>query len=74
MSKRKVEASFFSESCSSKKETCYEIYKNWDNSDEEELRFLRKKNKDRIVSSDFRSNIDKCNASDNEFNVDVFFL
>lgn len=73
MSKRKVEASFFSESCRSKKETCYEVYKNLDSNDEEKLRFLRKKNKDGIVSSNFRLNIDKCIASDSEFNVDVFY-
>lgn len=45
-----------------------DLYK-FGNSDEEEMKFSRKKNINRITSSD--SNIDKCNCNDSEFNEDI---
>ena len=71
MSKGKMENLFFSESNSSEKESFYEVYKNSDNSNEEEIRFPRNRNINRITSSDSDSDIDKCNRSDTECNEDT---
>nr|XP_033201085.1 uncharacterized protein LOC117163139 [Bombus vancouverensis nearcticus] len=71
MSKRKMENLFLSESNSSEKESFYEAYTNSDSSDEEEIRFPRNRNINRITSSDSDSDIDKCNRSDTECNEDT---
>ena len=71
MSKRKMENLFLSESNSSEKENFYEVYKNSDNSNEEEIRFPRNININRITSSDSYLDIDKCNRSDTECNEDT---
>ena len=71
MSKRKMENLFFSKSNSSGKESFYEAYTNPNSSDEEEIRFPRNKNINRITSSDSDSDIDKCNRSDTEYNKDT---
>ena len=71
MSKRKMENLFFSKSNSSGKESFYEAYTNPISSDEEEIRFPRNKNINRITSSDSDSDIDKCNRSDTECNEDT---
>ncbi|XP_033319835.1 uncharacterized protein LOC117216852 [Bombus bifarius] len=68
MSNRKMENLFLSESNSSEKESFYEAYTNSDSSDEEEIKFPRNKNINRITSSDSDSDIDKCNRSDTEYN------
>ena len=49
MSKRKMENLFLSESYSSENESFYEVYKNSDNSNEEEIRFPRNININRIT-------------------------
>ena len=66
-----MENLFLSESNSSEKESFYEVYKNSDNSNEEEIRFPRNRNINRITSSDSDSDIDKCNRSDTECNEDT---
>ena len=71
MSKREMENLFLSESNSSEKESFYEAYTNSDSSDEEEIRFTRNRNINRITSSDSDSDIDKCNRSDTEYNKDT---
>ncbi|XP_024220618.1 uncharacterized protein LOC112212112 [Bombus impatiens] len=71
MSKRKMENLFFSESNSSENESFYEAYTNLDSNNEEEIRFPRNKNINRITSSDSDSDIDKCNHSDTECNEDT---
>ncbi|PBC25499.1 NACHT and WD repeat domain-containing [Apis cerana cerana] len=58
------------ESYSNEEETCYKIYTNFDSSDEEEMRFFKKRNINNIISSDSDSDIDKCN-SDSEYNEDI---
>lgn len=64
-----MEESFLSKSYSNEEETCYEAYKNSNSSDEEQLRFFRKKNINRITQSDSDSDINKC--SDSECDVDI---
>ena len=71
MSKREMENLFLSESNSSEKESFYEAYTNSDSSDEEEIRFTRNRNINRITSSDSDSDIDNCNRSDTEYNKDT---
>ncbi|XP_043590863.1 uncharacterized protein LOC122571326 [Bombus pyrosoma] len=71
MSKRKMENLLPSESNSSGKESFYEVYTNSDNSNEEEIRFPRNRNINRITSSDSDSGIDECNRSDTECNEDT---
>ena len=71
MSKRKMKNLFLSESNSSEEESFYEAYTNSDSSDEEEIRFPRNRNINRITSSDSDSDIDKCNRSDTECNEDT---
>nr|XP_033201027.1 uncharacterized protein LOC117163123 [Bombus vancouverensis nearcticus] len=71
MSKREMENLFLSESNSSEEEGFYEDYTNSDSSDEEEIRFPRNKNINRITSSDSDSVIDKRNRSDTERNEDT---
>ena len=63
-----MENLFLSESNRSEKENFYEAYANSDSSDEEEIRFTRNKNINRITSSDSDSDINKCNRSDTECN------
>ncbi|CAL7935173.1 unnamed protein product [Xylocopa violacea] len=70
MSKRKRENLFVRESNSSEQECFYEAYTNSDSSDEEEIRFPRKRNVNRITSSDSDSDIDQCNHSDTECDED----
>ncbi|XP_015437540.1 PREDICTED: piggyBac transposable element-derived protein 4-like [Dufourea novaeangliae] len=70
MSKRKRENLFVRESNCSEQESFYEAYTNSNSSDEEEIRFPRNRNVNRIASSDSDSDIDKCNGSDTECNED----
>jgi len=60
MSKRKRENLFVRESNSSEQESFYEAYINSNSSDEEEIRFPRNRNVNRITSSDSDSDIDQC--------------
>ena len=53
-----MEKLVLSESCSSE-EICYGTHINSDSSDEEEIRLPRKRNINRIISSDSDSEIDK---------------
>lgn len=70
MSKRKKENLFVRESNSSEQESFYEAYTNSDSSDEEEIRFTRKRNVNIITSSDSDSDTDQCNPSDTECDED----
>lgn len=61
MSKRKSVEFFLSELSESKEEIFYKPYKDLHNSDEEDLRFPRKKNINRMTSSNSDSDINKYN-------------
>ena len=54
-----------------KKKAFTRLNTNSDSSDEEEIRFPRNRNINRITSSDSDSDIDKCNRSDTECNEDT---
>lgn len=53
------------------KKKSYKAYTNSNNSDEEEIRFCRKKNINTIALSDSNSDIDKYNCNNSECNKDI---